>query len=48
MEFARAACYPCRCKYSPGESLMATRDTCCTIVPYFKVKDGKLEYGFRR
>ena len=22
---------------------MATQDKCCTIVPYFKVKDGKLE-----
>lgn len=22
---------------------MATQDTCCTIVPYFKVHDGKLE-----
>jgi quinol monooxygenase YgiN len=22
---------------------MATQDTCCTIVPYFKVKSGKLE-----
>jgi len=22
---------------------MATSDTCCTIVPYFKVHDGKLE-----
>ena len=22
---------------------MATQDTCCTIVPYFKVQDGKLD-----
>ena len=22
---------------------MATQDKCCTIVPYFKVKDGKLD-----
>ena len=25
------------------EDIMATQDKCCTIVPYFKVKDGKLE-----
>jgi len=28
---------------SSGEAFMFAKDTCCTLVPYFKVHDGKLD-----